>query len=34
MKIISILNKESSVIFDSLLDFNADNYSFERFSYF
>ncbi|MCD2400940.1 hypothetical protein LRB67_01435 [Borreliella bissettiae] len=34
MKIISILNKESSVIFDSLLDLNADNYSFERFSYF
>ncbi|WKC74965.1 hypothetical protein QIA36_01205 [Borreliella yangtzensis] len=34
MKIISILNKESSVIFDSFLDFNADNYSFERFSYF
>ncbi|WKD00494.1 hypothetical protein QIA01_00640 [Borreliella americana] len=34
MKIISILNKESSIIFDSLLDFNADNYSFERFSYF
>lgn len=34
MKIISILNKESSVIFDSLLDFNDDNYSFERFSYF
>lgn len=34
MKIISILNKERSVIFDSLLDFNADNYSFERFSYF
>lgn len=34
MKIISILNKENSVIFDSLLDFNADNYSFERFSYF
>nr|WP_267510510.1 hypothetical protein [Borreliella bavariensis] len=34
MKIVSILNKESSVIFDSLLDFNADNYSFERFSYF
>ncbi|WP_215539144.1 hypothetical protein [Borreliella bavariensis] len=34
MKIISILNKESSVIFDSLLDFNANNYSFERFSYF
>ncbi|QFI14280.1 hypothetical protein QIA37_01210 [Borrelia sp. CA_690] len=33
-KIISILNKESSVIFDSLLDFNANNYSFERFSYF
>ncbi|WKC85075.1 hypothetical protein [Borreliella lusitaniae] len=34
MKIISILNKESSVIFDSLLNFNADNYFFERFSYF
>ncbi|SCW35468.1 Chromatin segregation and condensation protein Rec8/ScpA/Scc1, kleisin family [Borreliella japonica] len=34
MKIISILNKENSIIFDSLLDFNADNYSFERFSYF
>ncbi|WNY62606.1 hypothetical protein RAC47_00640 [Borreliella carolinensis] len=34
MKIISILNKESIVIFDSLLDLNADNYSFERFSYF
>ncbi|WPM06162.1 hypothetical protein QIA41_03635 [Borreliella sinica] len=34
MKIISILNKESSIIFDSLLDFNADNYFFERFSYF
>ncbi|MBB6043112.1 hypothetical protein QIA34_01205 [Borreliella yangtzensis] len=34
MKIISILNKESSVIFESFLDFNADNYSFERFSYF
>lgn len=34
MKIISILNKESNVIFDSLLDFNAGNYSFERFSYF
>nr|WP_267917793.1 hypothetical protein [Borreliella garinii] len=31
---ISNLNKESSVIFDSLVDFNADNYSFERFSYF
>ncbi|WNY66515.1 hypothetical protein [Borreliella lusitaniae] len=34
MKIISILNKESSIIFDSLLNFNADNYFFERFSYF
>ncbi|WP_151073763.1 hypothetical protein [Borreliella turdi] len=34
MKIISILNKENSITFDSLLDFNADNYSFERFSYF
>nr|WP_267914910.1 hypothetical protein [Borreliella garinii] len=33
-KVINILNKESSVIFDSLVDFNADNYSFERFSYF
>ncbi|AJA89973.1 hypothetical protein OY14_00635 [Borreliella chilensis] len=33
-RIVSILNKENSLIFDSLLDVNSSNYSFERFSYF